>query len=150
MGNAGKDKALEDLLDDSLDGGIVDGAEESMNFNPTGQGMNAQAAGTGYGQNYTETVALRDAPKSKANQKEEAKRKGMGDLGATQRDMLSGLGQDDEPKYKKEKIKVNEYAQRKQNVDDFRNQEREQGFELFDKSVITNPKQKNQAQDMEP
>ena len=36
MGNAGKDKALEDLLDDSLDGGIVDGAEESMNFNPTG------------------------------------------------------------------------------------------------------------------
>ena len=58
---SGNTDQLEELLDDSVMR-IVDGDEEGMDFNPPGQAMNAHAAATGFEQDFTETVVLRDAP----------------------------------------------------------------------------------------
>ena len=49
---------LEALLDDSMgDGGIVQGAEESFDFNPP-EAMSAHAAATGFDAEFTETIDL--------------------------------------------------------------------------------------------
>ena len=49
---------LEMLLDDdSLDGGIVNGAEESFDFNPP-EAVSAHAAATGFDGEFTDTVVL--------------------------------------------------------------------------------------------
>ena len=43
------------LDDDSLDGGIVNGAEESFDFNPPAA-VNSHAAATGFEGEFTDTV----------------------------------------------------------------------------------------------
>ena len=51
-----KERNLEALLsDDSMDGGIVQGAEESFDFNPP-EAMSAHAAATGFDAEFTDTV----------------------------------------------------------------------------------------------
>ena len=57
------DKGLEDLLDNSLDGGIIEGAEENMDFNPMEDDINAHAAATGFDKDFTETVVIKDSIK---------------------------------------------------------------------------------------
>ena len=94
----GADKPLDNgggfdgLLDDSVIR-IDDGVEEGMDFNPPGDGINAHAAATGFEKDFTETVVLRDAPETK-NRQDPPKKK-SNELGATQRDLLSGLGVDE-------------------------------------------------------
>ena len=49
---------LEDLLDDSaFGGGIVEGAEESFDFDPP-QAMTSHQAATGFDAEFTETVVI--------------------------------------------------------------------------------------------
>ena len=65
---AAKNDNLEDLLDnDSLDGGMVNGVEQSFDFNPPEAVVNSRAAATGFDAEFTETVVLENNASAKGN-----------------------------------------------------------------------------------
>ena len=62
-----KSSGLEDLLDNSMEGVIVTGEEESFDFDPP-TAMSAHAAATGFDAEFTETVVI-DKAKPVAEEK---------------------------------------------------------------------------------
>ena len=58
-----EEQNLEDLLENSDDGGVViQGTEQSFDFNPP-DAMSSQAAATGFDSEFTETVVMEEESK---------------------------------------------------------------------------------------
>ena len=83
---------LENMLDNfSDDGGIVQGAEESFDFNPP-EAVSAHAAATGFDAEFTESVVHENKASAPQAQEERKGAPRVNEMAASSRALLSGLG----------------------------------------------------------